>query len=81
MIRVRINGREVELPQPVGLVDYLATLGVDRRAVAVELNDRILEKAEFDSTVLAEGDVVEIVRMVGGGLCRPVRLTRRSASP
>ena len=68
MIRLRINGREVELDGPTRLGDYLALLGVDPRAVAVELNERILERSELAATTLGDGDVVEIVRMVGGGL-------------
>ena len=68
MIKLRINGRDVELDDPTLLLDYLASLGVDQRAVAVELNERILERSELSGTTLAEGDVVEIVRMVGGGL-------------
>jgi thiamine biosynthesis protein ThiS len=68
VIRLRINGRDVELDEPTGLGDYLASLGVDPRAVAVELNERILDRSEFAGTTLAEGDVVEIVRMVGGGV-------------
>ena len=68
MIKLRINGRDVELDGPTRLVDYLASLGVDQRAVAVELNERILERSELAGTSLAEGDTVEIVRMVGGGL-------------
>jgi sulfur carrier protein len=67
MIKLRINGREVELAGPTTLGQYLASLGVDQRAVAVELNERILERSEVADTKLGEGDVVEIVRMVGGG--------------
>jgi sulfur carrier protein len=67
MIKLRINGRGVELAGPTPLGDYLASLGVDQRAVAVELNERILERSELAGTLLGEGDVVEIVRMVGGG--------------
>jgi thiamine biosynthesis protein ThiS len=70
-MRLQVNGKQVELPGPTGLVDYLAGLGVDPRAVAVELNGRILERAEYSHTQLGEADVVEIVRMVGGG--RPER--------
>ena len=66
-ITVRVNGRDVELGGPTPLSDYLAMLGVDARAVAVELNDRILERFELPVAVLNAGDVVEIVRMVGGG--------------
>jgi thiamine biosynthesis protein ThiS len=66
-MKLRVNGRPVERAGPVPLLDYLAELGVDPRAVAVELNRRILERTEFPGAVLREGDVVEIVRMVGGG--------------
>jgi len=66
-MNLRVNGRPVELADPVPLLDYLAQLGVDPRAVAVELNQQILERSEFAGAVLGEGDVVEIVRMVGGG--------------
>lgn len=66
-IRLRINGREVELGGPTPLIDYLARLEVDARAVAVEVNERILDRSEYASTLLGEGDAVEIVRMVGGG--------------
>ena len=68
MIKLRINGRDVELDGPTRLGDYLRSLGVDPRGVAVELNERILERSELAGTTLGEGDVVEIVRMVGGGL-------------
>jgi sulfur carrier protein len=71
VIKLRINGREIELQGPTSLGDYLASLGVDQRAVAVELNERILERSELAATTLAEGDVVEIVRMVGGGMAQP----------
>ena len=66
-MKVRVNGKDVELAGPTSLLDYLARLGVNPRAVAVEINDRILDRAEFESAELGEGDVVEVVRMVGGG--------------
>jgi sulfur carrier protein len=67
VIGLQINGKPVELQQPTPLLAYLARLGVDPRAVAVELNGKILERDEYSSAVLGEGDVIEIVRMVGGG--------------
>ena len=67
MIEVRINGKQVELDGPTPLLDYVARLGVDPRAVAVEHNGIILEHDAFAGTVLHADDVVEIVRMVGGG--------------
>jgi sulfur carrier protein len=67
VISLRINGKEVELAAPTRLLDYLAGLEVDPRAVAVERNGEIVERARFEAVVLEEGDQVEIVRMVGGG--------------
>lgn len=67
MITLQVNGKTVELDRPTPLLDYLGRLGVDPRAVAVEHNGEILERSAFASVTLAEGDRVEIVRMVGGG--------------
>jgi thiamine biosynthesis protein ThiS len=47
LIRLRINGRQVELAGPTRLTDYLAGLGIDPRGVAVELNERILERSSW----------------------------------
>ena len=71
MIEVTINGRVVTLGPETSLLDYLAAIGVQARAVAVELNGRILERSEYAGTQLRAGDQVEIVRMVGGGAAQP----------
>ena len=67
MIALRINGKQVDLEEPTRLLDYLATLGVDPRAIAVEHNGEIVQRDRYAGVVLRAGDVVEIVRMVGGG--------------
>ena len=41
--------------------------GYNPLAIAVELNEEILPKAEYAETVLRDGDVLEIVNFVGGG--------------
>jgi sulfur carrier protein len=67
VIALQINGRRVELEGPTALLAYLERLGVSSRAVAVELNGVIIERSGYADAKLDEGDVVEIVRMVGGG--------------
>jgi len=67
MIAVKVNGRRVDLDGPIALLTYLEKLGVSSRAVAVELNGEILERPAYANAMLSDGDVVEIVRMVGGG--------------
>jgi sulfur carrier protein len=68
MISLQINGKRVELERPTRLLDYLDQLGVNPGAVAVEHNGTIIERAAFAAAILEEGDTVEIVRMVGGGV-------------
>jgi sulfur carrier protein len=67
MIALQVNGRRVELDGPTALLTYLEKLGVSPRAVAVELNGVIIERSAYEGASLSDGDVVEIVRMVGGG--------------
>jgi sulfur carrier protein len=68
VIALRVNGRAVELSEPTPILDYVRTLGVDPGAIAVEVNGEILERDDYAGRTLQAGDVVEIVRMVGGGL-------------
>jgi thiamine biosynthesis protein ThiS len=68
MITLQVNGKPVELERPTPLLDYLAQLGVNPRAIAVEHNGDIIERAAYDGVTLRDGDTVEILRMVGGGI-------------
>ena len=70
MIALRGNGKRIELDGPTSLTAYLDMLGVSPRAVAIEHNGMIIERDAYASTTLRGGDVVEIVRMVGGGRAR-----------
>jgi thiamine biosynthesis protein ThiS len=47
--------------------DLLASLQIDARRVAVELNLVVLKRDAFVSTTIHDGDAVEIVNFVGGG--------------
>jgi len=67
VIALQVNGRRVELEGATALLTYLEALGVSSRAVAVELNGVIIERSAYEDAKLDDGDVVEIVRMVGGG--------------
>jgi len=67
VIALQVNGKHVELAQATPLIAYIEGLGVDPRAVAVEHNGEIIERASYESVTLRDGDHVEIVRMVGGG--------------
>jgi thiamine biosynthesis protein ThiS len=67
MIELQINGKPVQLDNATPLLTYLQTLGVSANSVAIEHNGVIIGREAYASTSLSAGDVVEIVRMVGGG--------------
>ncbi|MBI4213257.1 MAG: sulfur carrier protein ThiS [Chloroflexi bacterium] len=66
-MQVKINGRERDIETPCNLMELLQQLEVNPQLVAVEYNGEILRRESFESVVLQEGDVLEIVHMVGGG--------------
>lgn len=79
MIELQVNGKPVRLQEPTPLLEYLRELGVDPRAIAVEVNGEILPRDAYGACTLVAGDCVEIVRMVGGGA--PPAPTPRRARP
>lgn len=64
---VRANGREVSVPEGATVGDLLDHLGVRRLVAAVERNGKPLWGDEYDTTVLAAGDRVELARLAAGG--------------
>ncbi|MCY3746084.1 MAG: sulfur carrier protein ThiS [Acidobacteria bacterium] len=62
-----INGKERAVPQPASVRGALEALGLLSRPVAVELNGRLVRRADQETTALKAGDRVEIVSFVGGG--------------
>ncbi|MYK34367.1 MAG: sulfur carrier protein ThiS [Chloroflexi bacterium] len=67
MITLTINGATHELDAPITIAQYLDTLGLAGRYVAVARNGDVLARGTFTSVTLEHGDRVEIVRPVGGG--------------
>ena len=65
-MNITTNG-EAAVIDPMSVQNYLISLGIDPRRVAVELNRDILPKAQYQATLLHEGDCLEIVHFVGGG--------------
>ena len=64
---IRLNGDPHELPGPLTVAALLVSLDIDARRVAVERNLTVVKRAAYDTTVVQDGDEVEIVNFVGGG--------------
>ena len=63
---VKVNGAELDIAGKT-VAQYLSTTNYDPKRIAVERNGDIVFKSQYDSTILQDGDSLEIVSFVGGG--------------
>jgi thiamine biosynthesis protein ThiS len=66
-LTIVVNGNQTDIAEGSHISDLIKSLGLDTQRVAVELNKRIVRRAHWGSTMISEGDKVEIVHFVGGG--------------
>ena len=66
-IRIRLNGREREIPGGRSVHDLLLSLDLRPELVVVERNREILERARYPEVTVEDGDALELVHFVGGG--------------
>ena len=66
-LQIQVNGEALSVPAGTSVADLLERLGVATPRVAVERNRDIVPKADYRATTLVEGDVFEVVELVGGG--------------
>ncbi len=66
-MQVTVNGERRDLPDGTTVPQLLADLGLGTGWVVVERNGTALLRSEAERTVLADGDVLELVRAVAGG--------------
>ncbi|MCL6516099.1 sulfur carrier protein ThiS [Alicyclobacillus sp.] len=66
-MNVLVNGKSRDLPDGSTVLALLERFDLAGERVAVEVNGHILDRGAFAQHALSEGDVVEVVRFVGGG--------------
>ena len=67
MIQIMVNGSSQRFDQPLAVSALLATLELAGKKVAVERNGEIVPRSAHGSTLVLDGDRLEIVVAVGGG--------------
>ena len=66
-MRVTVNGETRDFHAARTVAELVTSLGLDARKVAVELNLAIVPRSAYLSTLVVDGDRVEIVHFIGGG--------------
>ncbi len=67
MINLVVNGKPRPIDQSIDLEAYLNMFGLDLKHVAVGYNGEVLKREQYSEVTLQDGDILEIVRPVGGG--------------
>ena len=67
MINLTVNGKPRPIDASMDLDTYLASFGFNLKFVAVGYNGEVIKRELFADLKLKDGDVLEIVRPVGGG--------------
>ena len=67
MVSILVNGDPQLVESSTTVAGLLTRLKMNPKFLAVELNRRVVPRAEHDQTTLAADDRIEIVTLVGGG--------------
>ena len=66
-MKIRLNGKEKELGESQKLEDLIQQFCSQSPKVIAEVNGNIIKTHRWAETILKEGDIVELVTLVGGG--------------
>jgi thiamine biosynthesis protein ThiS len=66
-LQVEINGERRMVEEQMTLSDLIEHLSLAPERLAIELNQRVVRRADWPHTPLKDGDRIEIVHFVGGG--------------
>ncbi len=71
-LRIQVNGEPRDVDDGTTLSELISTLQLKPEQIAVELNRMVVRRAEWPKTELCEGDTLEIVHFVGGGVNKTI---------
>lgn len=66
-MQLEVNGQPKPLPWPLSVAELLDALDLNAQHIAVEVNRELVPRTGHRDHILADGDRVEIVTLVGGG--------------
>ena len=67
-MQLTINGEKRVIKKSKNLADLIKELDIKAPNFAMALNQQVVPRSKYDSTIIKENDKVEIVHAVGGGI-------------
>ena len=68
MISIHLNGEARQVPEDLTLASLVEWLELPGDRIAVERNLEIVPRNQWSETMIGEGDRLEVVHFVGGGV-------------
>ena len=67
MISIILNGKEIKINKHISIQQLLIKENLEKKMLAVAINGSIVERQDYEQTIIEEEDRIEIVMPVGGG--------------
>ena len=67
VIKIKLNGKDCELDGELTIVELLKNFSIPCEGTAVAIDGSIILSNLHDSHKVKDGDIVEVIRAVGGG--------------
>ncbi len=66
-MNITLNGEPRDVQPDTSVRSLIESLSLKPELTAVQLNETIVHRDDVGATMLSDGDVVELIRVVGGG--------------
>ena len=66
-IKIIVNGKKYSIYQNMKISNLIEKLDIPLNKVAIELNEKIIDKKKLKTIILHNKDNLEIVHFIGGG--------------
>ncbi|MGM0472235.1 MAG: sulfur carrier protein ThiS [Bacillota bacterium] len=66
-MEITLNGEVEELQEEVNLEELLESKDLELDRLVIEYNQEIVSREEWSKITVQDGDVLEVLRFVGGG--------------
>lgn len=67
-MKIKVNGKDLLLDKEITVKELLDIQKVEMQDyVTVQINDELVDRADFDTLTVKEGDTVEFLYFMGGG--------------
>jgi len=66
-MKIFINKEITQVPSKSTIDSVIQTLEVNKKYIAVEINEVIIPKSQYEKYIINENDKIEIINAVGGG--------------